>query len=131
MKFLLDTNIVIYSFAEPHKLSDKVRKILDFNEGVYFSVLCLWEISILFNKDRLKMPYDLKTINNTLKFENGFSYLNIDLPSIMAFNSLPNFKNHKDPFDRMLIASAIAHDMTLITSNQKFAQYKDCKVITV
>ncbi len=53
--------------------------------------------------------------------ENNFSHLNIDFSHASHVEKLP--KHHQDPFDRMLIAQAIANKLTIITHDKRFSEY--------
>lgn len=54
----------------------------------------------------------------------GFKMLPIDKSHIVTFASLPLVSNHRDPFDRFLIATTISENMSIITTNEKFKAYQ-------
>ena len=56
---------------------------------------------------------------------NGFSMLPIANKHLITYTMLPFIGNHKNPFDRMLIATAINENMTIITVDDKFKLYKN------
>ncbi len=122
-RYLLDTNIFLWSLDEKNKLKDHFRKILeDPTVTVFVSTITFWEISI---KDKTgKLP--LKTnLRNCLE-KSSFEILNVDINHIIQVDKLPPI--HKDPFDRILIAQAKAENLTLITTDAKIKKY-DVKVL--
>jgi len=54
--------------------------------------------------------------------ENGFELLSVKEDHIKRLETLP--LHHRDPFDRLLIATAISEQMTFVTSDKEFAQYR-------
>ncbi len=119
MRYLLDTNIFLWSLNADRKLKTSIREIIEnpHNE-IYISVVSGWEISIKHRSGKLP----LKTTLEECFEKSDFSILNINLSHIMQLNKLPTY--HKDPFDRILIAQAKVENLTLITSDQKFQKYK-------
>lgn len=121
MNYLLDTNIFLWSLSGDKRLKKQIRKILEdpLNE-IFASVVNGWEISI---KHRIgKLP--LKTTLFECFEKSGFNILSINLNHILQLDKLPPYRNHKDPFDRLLIAQAKAENLTLITSDPKNWKYK-------
>jgi len=47
---------------------------------------------------------------------------------LLAYSSLPQVKDHRDPFDRLLIAQALTDDLTLISRDSKFAAYPSLRL---
>jgi len=54
----------------------------------------------------------------------GFTIIDMQEKETITFHELPLKKNHKDPFDRMLIWQAITKNMTMISKDKLFEQYK-------
>ena len=55
--------------------------------------------------------------------------LPIKFTHLNELSRLPMFENHRDPFDRMLIAQAIAEDVSIISSDMRFDAYKRLRVL--
>lgn len=119
--FLIDTEIFIWGMEKSSKLSSKIEKILENPENqIFISVASIWEIVIKKAKGRLKLPKSIEEgINNA-----GFKTLSIEITHVLGVGKLPNYKDHNDPFDRMLISQARVENLTLITSDQKMWKYK-------
>lgn len=121
MKYLLDTNIFLWSLNDDKRLKRQIHKILEdpLNE-IFASVVNGWEISI---KHKIgKLP--LKTTLFECFEKSGFNILDISLNHILQLDKLSLYRKHKDPFDRLLIAQAKAENFTLITSDPKIWRYK-------
>lgn len=118
-KFLLDTHIFIWWLQADIRLSKQVNRILtDTENTIYLSVASIWEMYIKIEKGKLKMPYKFEDVIA----KTGFTILPIALTHVLQLNKQEKF--HKDPFDLMLVAQAKAEKLTLISSDEKFQQYK-------
>ena len=101
--------------------------ILDESNDVFVSCASAWEVSIKHKKNPAAMA---KTGNEFLRTcaSAGFGLLGIGSSDIAAYDSLATEKAesvHRDPFDRMLIAQAKAHNMMLITHDKNLALYDE------
>lgn len=119
MKYLLDTNILLWSLDEDKKLGNTIKSIIsDPKNEIYVSIVSCWEISIKAKIKKLPLKTTLQVVFDNIQFD----FLNITLEHILGVYDLP--LHHKDPFDRMLIAQAKAENMILLTSDPKFKKYK-------
>jgi PIN domain nuclease of toxin-antitoxin system len=130
MNYLVDTHILLWSFLETDKLSEKIKSILlDENNLIYYSPISLWEISIKYRLKKLSLkggtPDDFfDELNNS--YYHCETIDNIDL--------ITNYKlpaGHKDPFDRFLIWEAIRNDFVLLSVDENMKLYKKDGLRTV
>ncbi len=129
MKVLLDTMFVIAAFDDPSRLSEGFLRVLRHvgPSGVAaISVASLWEIGIKKAQGRLQMTDDLPAM---LRRQPNVQVLPITSAHAWRTLALPRFKDHKDPFDRLIIAQALEENLTVITSDKAFARYS-VKLIT-
>lgn len=121
MKLLLDTHILLWAAGQPELLPLKAQVMLnDERNELFFSAASLWEITI---KNSLQHP-DFNVNAGLLRRglnDNGYQELAISGAHAIAVSALPSI--HKDPFDRILIAQAIAEGMTLVTMDLLVARY--------
>ena len=121
-QYLFDTHALIF-WRHKIDVSDKFIDFFDLQarEGNLFcSTINFWEIALLDKKSRIEIP-DVEQWHVDLQ---AFASLHTITPSAVEMIrsvALPDF--HKDPFDRLLIAQARHHSMTLVTKDALVAQY--------
>jgi PIN domain nuclease of toxin-antitoxin system len=121
MNFLLDTQIILWAYLEPERLSDKARSILeDGNSHLVFSVVNLWEIAIKRGLKRKGFQVDPRVIRGRM-LDDRYEELLIRSQHAVEVDTLPPI--HKDPFDRILIAQAMVEGITLLTADRVISQY--------
>ncbi len=79
------------------------------------SVASAWELAIKVSIGKLTLDgaTSVEAFFDEQMDENGFAYLAIDSPHVFRVATLPF--HHRDPFDRLLIAQALAESMRLVT----------------
>lgn len=128
MRYLLDTHILLWSLKGSDKLSKKARDIISNpNNELFFSSVSVWEIAIKLSRGHFTELIEPSLFYKTLILEN-YQELLINSHHTITVKSLPFF--HKDPFDRMLIAQSYCENLTLMTVDDKIAQY-DGQIIMV
>jgi PIN domain nuclease of toxin-antitoxin system len=90
----------------------------------FVSVASLWEISIKMRQGKLVAPDDLP---DRLEGDPDFSILAVTVDHVWRVRALPLI--HADPFDRLLVAQAMAEDMTLVTHDRRLAEYGGAVVL--
>ena len=125
MIYLLDTHTFIWTILKSDNLSKNgIEIISNKNNEICLSTVSFWEISL---KTRLKkFSFENIEIKDFPKHAKDMDFRIIDIQEAetITFHELPLKKNHKDPFDRMLIWQAITKDMALISKDRSFEQYK-------
>jgi PIN domain nuclease of toxin-antitoxin system len=119
--FLLDTHTLLWFIQGDPQLSDRARGIIttDTNQ-LYLSVASLWEITIKLNIGKLTIGHTINEIYRLLKQLN-IEVLSIGQSDLEQYLTLP--LHHRDPFDRLLIAQAIAQELTLVSADNAFGAY--------
>jgi PIN domain nuclease of toxin-antitoxin system len=116
--FLIDTHILLWSCAQPSELLAKEKKVLiDRNQKIFVSAASIWEIAIKTSMGKLSVPDNLQEYIAQL----GFEVLPIDFKAAWNVKDLP--AHHTDPFDRLIIATARLHNLTLISRDKIFKNY--------
>ena len=118
MRLLIDSHTFLWWRAGSPDLSKLARDtIADPANEVLISTAALWELTIKESSGKLTLPADLETIVG----EEGFAVLSIAFVHLRHFGTLPRF--HRDPFDRMMIAQALAEGIPIATGDRAFAAY--------
>jgi len=122
MKLLLDTQAFLWWDTAPEKLSPRALALCRSTENqLLLSVISVWEIQIKHQLGKLTLTKPLPDLIAEQKQINHIEILSVHLPHVLMVDALPTL--HKDPFDRLLIAQAIAEDIPFITSDAQIAQY--------
>ena len=121
-KYIIDTQILIWGIIAPEKISTSIRTFLMGN-AIFVSQVSLFEIAI---KQRIgKLPELNLPINRLIEItlQDGFHILPIANHHIHTYQDIPLLEHHKDPFDRLILATALAENMPLISSDGNFKYY--------
>lgn len=120
-RYLIDTHIFIWWMENSTRLKEKARAIIsDSSTVILISIVSLWELAIKEALSKIDFPKDVESAID----RNNFQLLPVDLEHLAAFRALEKHVNHKDPFDRMLVAQAQAEDLTLISADKKIWEYE-------
>ena len=124
-QLLLDTHVALWALSSPSVLSPRVRLLIeDPHNTVLVSAVSVWEVAIKQATGKLIAPTGFA---NECKGA-GFDPLDITFDHATAAGALP--MHHADPFDRMLIAQAIAEHLELVSKDQVFAEYEGIRLVT-
>lgn len=118
MKLLLDTNVLLWWWANTNRIGPQARDaISDGANEVFVSPASLWEIEIKRSRGKLDAPDDL--IAEVAA--DGFLPLLVGLRHAVMAGRLP--PHHNDPFDRLLIAQALDENLTIVSADSVFPLY--------
>ncbi len=121
--YLLDTHVVIWWLEDRAKLSSKARDLIsDPATAIYVSAAVGWEIGIKKSIGLLETPDNMLEV----LAEDRLQVLPITLEHGLAVARLP--LHHRDPFDRLMIAQALAEDLVLITRDANVRRYDVAQV---
>ena len=119
MKFLLDTHALLWWLADDARLGTNARALIaDPGNDVLVSMVSPWEVVIKVRGGKLKAD-----IKNTLALieRNRFALLPISPEHLLVLALLP--VHHRDPFDHLLIAQAVAEDAAFMSADRRASQY--------
>jgi PIN domain nuclease of toxin-antitoxin system len=116
---LLDTSTLLWAMGAPERLSRRARLLVDAGENVV-SVGSYWEIVIKAQKGLLSIP-DPATWWQRATGLVAARVLPIRVSHVSALAALPPI--HRDPFDRILIAQAIAEGLQFVTNDEPISEY--------
>jgi PIN domain nuclease of toxin-antitoxin system len=118
MSLILDAHIVIWKLLDHPLLTSEIRDLLSRQtDPMHFSLAQLWEVEIKITSGRMPRISDFSTEIAAL----GLNLIPIEPADVIRAARLP--PHHRDPFDRMLIAQALARDLAIVTHDRAFAPY--------
>jgi PIN domain nuclease of toxin-antitoxin system len=119
---LVDTHAFIwYITADPRLSRTAAAAIGSPAAAVYVSVVSAWEIVIKAAKGKLKIHKPVGSLWSDAMAANSFTPLDVTFDHILELESLP--MHHGDPFDRLLVAQALAEGLELVTADRALAAY--------
>jgi PIN domain nuclease of toxin-antitoxin system len=122
VKYLLDTAVWLWSTDEVDRIGDPGRQIIaDGRSEIYLSAVSAWELSIKMRLGKLTFPEPPSRSVPAFMTKQGLRPLTITHAHAIRVYDLP--LHHADPFDRLLIAQAIAENMVILTSDRAFKKY--------
>jgi PIN domain nuclease of toxin-antitoxin system len=122
VKLLLDTQLLLWAAGQPERLSAAARKQLSSTRNeLLFSAASMWEIAIKRTLGRKDFRVEPRLLRRGL-LDNGYVELPITSAHAVNIDALPFL--HKDPFDRLLLAQALAEGIILLTSDADLARYR-------
>jgi len=122
MKYLLDTNVWLWSVGPVERIGEEGLEIIEDGESeLYFSTVSSWEIAIKARLGKYELPESPDRYVTRKLAVQGISSLPVMLDHSLKVFHLPRY--HHDPFDHLLMAQAIVEGMVILTSDREFAKY--------
>ena len=125
MELLLDTHILLWYTESNERLSIEAKKLIeDPTNTLFVSIISFYEVAIKINIGKLKLG---KTIPMFYKqtLDANIKITDIVDTHLETLTTLPLYPQHRDPFDRLIIATALANNLTLLSADKNFELYKD------
>ncbi len=122
VKLLLDTQCWLWWHADSARLGPAAKSLIsDSDNSIYLSVASIWEIAIKFSIGKLDLPEPPKNFVLTRLSEDDITPVPITALHAAEVATLPHL--HRDPFDRLIIAQAMAMSYPIMTSDSQFNRY--------
>ena len=122
MRLLLDTHVFLWYITADPKLPATFRSSSqDPANEVYLSVASIWEAVIKYHLGKLPLPAPPADFLPQQRAAHGIVSLPIDEDAMAHLAGLPPL--HRDPFDRLLVAQALQHGLTIVTVDPDVAAY--------
>lgn len=121
MRLLLDTHALLWWLSDDPRLEERARALIaDRHNTVLASAVSLWEIVV---KVRIgKLDAEIDAIVQAIG-QQSFAILPIDPAHLTTLAGLQRLTDHRDPFDHLLIAQAIAEGATLVSEDRNMPRY--------
>lgn len=110
---LLDTNALVALLIYPHRLGKRTLRIIGKSSEVFCSSISLAELHI----KSIKRKFDIEPVMAKLAIESGLQVLPFNQKDAIQVSSITSLTRH-DPFDRLILATAISNRAKLLTSDR-------------
>ncbi len=125
---LLDTHTFIWLCMNRELLPSKLLQLMnDESDGLFISSITATEIGLLVNKGKVSIPRSCEEFLHENLSCFGIHEVPVDVEIALASTQLPPI--HRDPFDRIIIATAQSHGMTILTKDRTIPTYPKTKVV--
>ena len=129
---ILDTHVLLWWVSGSDSLSVAANKAikgtLTSGSEIIISSISAWEISMLISKGRLILSMDIESWLDEVAQIDGVRFVPVDNEIGIKSTALPG-EFHKDPADRMIVATARKLAIPLVTADEKIIQYEFVKTI--
>lgn len=121
MNVLLDTHLLLWWLNDSDDLSGRAREIISSpGNTIFISAVTLWEIRLKQSLGKLTLPSGFEAA----WADGSFEPLPLTAAHTCGIGGLP--WHHRDPFDRMLVAQAVAEGLTFLTADRTLTAYGEC-----
>jgi len=119
VKCILDSCAFIdIAIGAPTLSRELISIYRDIENDLFLSIASIWELGL--KRSIGKLDFDITGAVDLLS-KNGIGLLDITLPVVLLVNELPY--HHKDPFDRIIIATAKINNLAIVTSDDFFSAH--------
>lgn len=128
---VLDTHALIWWVSDDPALSEAAKQAIEqelLNGDVVISAISAWEIALLVERGRLSLSMDVSTWLSMVEQIDGVHFMPVDVEISVKSTHLPG-EFHKDPADRMIVATARKLAVPLISKDEKIRNYAHVKTI--
>jgi PIN domain nuclease of toxin-antitoxin system len=122
VRVLLDTHVLVWAATTPERLGSDLAVIEDADRRIV-SAVCVWELAIKQHIGKLTLGSDVRAWTRRVTTELVLDHLPVTADHAAAVEHLPDV--HRDPFDRLLVAQAVAEGAVLLTADDRLTAYGD------
>lgn len=124
--YLLDTHAALWWWTGLRPLGEAGRAAVESEAPIWVSAVTAYEIALKWRLGKMPALGDPRLSYERLMARNGFSELRVSNAHSLIAGTLEG--THRDPFDRLIAAQALADDLTVITRDREIASV-GCKVL--
>ena len=124
---LLDTHALVWWVADPKRIPAKARRAVDSavksSESLAVSSISIWEIAMLVARKRLAFTIDAESWIASVEALPFFTFVPVDNRIAVRSVELEKFP-HRDPADRIIVATALGLGALVVTADARLREYK-------
>ena len=122
MRILLDTCTFLWLIAGSRRLSSAARRTFRSEDNEFFlSAASAWEIALKYSAGRLTLADPPALLVPKERRRHGIEELAVTEADALSAGRLPEL--HRDPFDRLLVAQALARGFPILTPDEMIVRY--------
>lgn len=129
---VLDTHALLWWVSAPERIPRKSRRLLDKaiaeKKLISVSSISLWEIALLVERGRLELTMQVAVWISHLEAIPWLSFVPVDNGIAVRSVQLDAFP-HRDPADRIIVATALGLNATLITADDRLRAYQPVRSV--
>jgi PIN domain nuclease of toxin-antitoxin system len=129
---LLDTHALIWWLAEPKRIPSRATRAIATavrdGDPIGVSSISVWEIAMLVDRGRLELTMDLDAWLARVEALPFLRFFAVDNRVAVRSTRLEDFP-HRDPADRIIVATALAHGATLVTGDAALQKYDAVRTV--
>ena len=118
---VLDTCALIWRCFEPEKISQATLAKLNASDEIIICSISFWEIGIKIKKKKLSLPIQLTEFSKLLLQAQNIKIIPIELD--IWLKTLELKWQHKDPVDRVIVATAAKYNYPIVTSDKTIKRF--------
>ena len=122
MRVLIDTHALLWWINNDPRISWRAREVFSAGENkLLFSAASGWEMAIKVNLGKLTVEGPLGSYLSKHLVDVAVEVLPVSLRHAVGVADLPN--HHRDPFDRLIVAQALAEGIPVLTADPLVTRY--------
>ncbi len=123
MRYLLDTQALIWFVENNERLSPLAKRLIENSDNdIFVCPFSYVEIAIKEALNKVVVKNGLESLMQEVTKQH-IEVLDMAQSHILAYAQIPLNENHRDPFDRMIMATALAENMVVVSPDEKFNWY--------
>ena len=124
MEYLIDTHILIWYMEEDRQLSSDIYEILTNPKNIiWIGQVSIYEIAIKKAIGKFEtFTISIDDLVEQIK-KDGFQIMHVKNSHLARYGDIPLLEIHKDPFDRLILATALSENIPVISADEKFKNY--------
>lgn len=124
MRLLLDTHIFLWAVAGSAALKREARRMIEAADQVYVSAASIWEVAIKASLGRIEAD-----ANQLAAAIDPSGFVELPVTAVHAAGVAALAPHHGDPFDRLLVAQAMAEPLRLLTADAVLTKYSELVIL--
>lgn len=122
MRYLLDTCVFLWLCADPNRLGNVAKdRLSEVNAELLLSDITILEIALKWSAGKITLPAPPRAWVEQQTATWNLMSAPLSRPAIYRSTELPDI--HRDPFDRLLVASALEEQATIVTPDDQIHRY--------